>query len=186
MCALICIRQTDLKALIAYSSVTHMAIVISAILTNSQWAWHGVLIIMVAHGLVSSALFALRNRCYSIVKTRRLFLTKGLISFSPVLSFMWFLSLAANMGAPPSVNLQSEIIITIGIVYATSTLSFLIALSLFLRAAYCLHVFVATQHGGLRYAVSRFLPLPPRTMLCIFLHILPAFFLILKTEPFSC
>ena len=186
VCALICIRQTDLKALIAYSSVTHMAIVIAAILRNSQWAWHGVLIIMIAHGLVSSALFALCNSCYGVVKTRSLFLTKGLISFSPLISFIWFFSVAANIGAPPSINLQREIMMTIGILHTSITLTVLVGMSLFLRAAYCLHVFVSTQHGGLRPNVSGFLAVPSQTRVCILLHILPAFVLILKTEPFSC
>ena len=184
--AMICIRQTDLKALVAYSSVTHMAIIIAAILTNSQWAWQGALCIIIAHGLVSSALFALCNSCYALVKTRRLFLTKGLISISPLMSFIWFLSLAANIGAPPSINLQREIMITIRILWGSSLFAGLLALSLFLSAAYCLHMFVATQHGRLRTATSGLLPITPRTTLCIFLHVLPAFLLILKTEPFSC
>ena len=53
---------------------------------------------------------------------------------------------------------------------------------LFLGAAYCLHVFVATQHGRLRYSFSSLSGLTRRGSLCVILHLVPVFGLILKRE----
>jgi len=80
---LICLRQTDLKALVAYSSVSHMGLVIAGIFSNSTWGWQGALIIILAHGLASSALFVLVDASYKLTTTRRLYLTKGLLSVFP-------------------------------------------------------------------------------------------------------
>lgn len=136
-----------------------------------------------AHGLVSSALFVLCNISYSIFKTRSLFLIKGTLSFRPLLTFMWFFALAANMGAPPAINLQGEIMLVVGVlqVCGGGLLPFVVT-SLFLRAAYCLHVFIATQHGSLSYSFSSPIRVSVRSILCVFLHLMPVFLLILKRE----
>jgi len=66
---------------------------------------------MLAHGFTSSALFALANVTYGITGTRRLMLTKGLLVLSPHLAALWFVGLVANLGAPPRINLQAEILL---------------------------------------------------------------------------
>jgi NADH-ubiquinone oxidoreductase chain 4 len=85
---LICIRQPDLKSLIAYSSVGHIGLILTGMLSNSSWGMSGSLIIIVAHGLRSSALFIIANLSYEITHTRRMFLTKGLITINPIMT-MW-------------------------------------------------------------------------------------------------
>jgi len=70
---------------------------------------------MVAHGLVSSRLFVLANLCYLAFQTRSLFLTKGVLCLRPVIGACWFIALGANIGAPPSINLQSELIMLLGV-----------------------------------------------------------------------
>ena len=59
--SLICIRQTDLKSLIAYSSITHMGIVIGGLITLLYWGYCGSYTLMIAHGLCSSGLFCQAN-----------------------------------------------------------------------------------------------------------------------------
>lgn len=83
---LICMRQPDLKSLIAYSSVGHIGLILTGILSNSAWGISGSLIIIVAHGLSSSALFIIANLSYEITHTRSIFLTKGLITINPTIT----------------------------------------------------------------------------------------------------
>lgn len=80
---LICVRQTDLKALIAYSSVAHMGLIIAGIISITLWGWAGALRIILAHGLSSPALFSLSGLLYETTNTRSLFLTKGFLTLIP-------------------------------------------------------------------------------------------------------
>lgn len=83
---LICMRQPDLKSLIAYSSVGHMGLILAGVLANNTFGILGALIIIIAHGLRSSSLFIMANIRYEITHTRRMFLTKGLISVTPIIT----------------------------------------------------------------------------------------------------
>jgi len=76
--SVICFRQVDLKALIAYSSVGHMRLVAGGVLIKTSWSVSGSLMMMVAHGLVSSCLFALANLVYERRGRRTLKITRGL------------------------------------------------------------------------------------------------------------
>ena len=79
----ICLRQTDMKALIAYSSVAHMGLVLRGAATLSLWGYRGAVVVMIGHGLCSSGLFCLANVVYERVGRRRLFIAKGLLNFMP-------------------------------------------------------------------------------------------------------
>jgi NADH-ubiquinone oxidoreductase chain 4 len=89
--SLICIRQTDLKSLIAYSSVAHISIVIGGIITMSYWGLCGSFTLIIAHGLCSSGLFCLANISYERLGSRRLLISRGLSSLMPRISFWWFI-----------------------------------------------------------------------------------------------
>jgi len=78
----VCLRQSDLKALIAYSSVGHMRLVAGGILLGTSWGVKGALMLMVAHGLISSCLFCLANLVYERSGTRTLKVTRGLKGLS--------------------------------------------------------------------------------------------------------
>lgn len=86
--AIICVRQTDLKALIAYSSVGHMSLVAGGILLKKVWGVRGALMLMIAHGLISSCLFCLANLVYERTGSRTLKITRGLSSIS-FLIYVW-------------------------------------------------------------------------------------------------
>ena len=104
-----CLRQLDLKLLIAYSSVAHIGIVLGGIFTISFWGFNGGFLIIIAHGLCSSGLFCLANISYERLQTRRILINKGLINFIPSLSLWWFLLCRSNISAPLSLNLIAEI-----------------------------------------------------------------------------
>jgi NADH-ubiquinone oxidoreductase chain 4 len=85
--SLICIRQTDLKSLIAYSSVAHMGIVVGGIITMNYWGACGSFVLIIAHGLCSSGLFCLANISYERLGRRSLLIGHGMLSLIPRISF---------------------------------------------------------------------------------------------------
>ena len=84
--SLICLRQFDIKSLVAYSSVAHIGLVISGILIINLSGIIGSLILILAHGLCSSGLFCLTNIVYERTSSRSLFINKGIINIIPFLS----------------------------------------------------------------------------------------------------
>lgn len=108
---LVCLRQRDMKALIAYSSVVHIGLVVRGIITLRYIGIVGAYILIVGHGLCSSGMFCLASLSYDRVGRRSLFVNKGLIAFLPGAALLWFLISSSNMAAPPSINLLGEIIL---------------------------------------------------------------------------
>src|SRR6218665_3320747 len=84
--SLICFRQSDLKSLIAYSSVGHMGLIVAGALINPNWGFQGALAIKICHGLKYLTLFVIANINYELTHTRSLYLTKGLIVVAPSLT----------------------------------------------------------------------------------------------------
>nr|YP_010309751.1 NADH dehydrogenase subunit 4 [Gnathium nitidum]UMR54868.1 NADH dehydrogenase subunit 4 [Gnathium nitidum] len=183
--SLICLRQGDIKSLIAYSSVTHMGLAVSGILTLNFWGMSGALLMMIAHGLCSSGLFCLANINYERLSSRSLFLNKGLINIMPSLSLWWFLFLSSNMAAPPSLNLMSEIMLINSLLsYEVLNMAVLMGLSFF-AAAYSLYLYAFSQHGKVYSGMFNFNSGFMREYLLLLLHWLPLNVLILKGELMS-
>lgn len=182
---IICIRQPDLKSLIAYSSVGHIGLILAGILSNNTWGLAGALIIIIAHGLCSSALFVLANMSYEATHTRRIFLTKGLITIAPVISMWWFILTACNIAAPPSINLLREIILITSVVSNTNATTLTIGLIRFLTAAYSLQIYSSTQHGHIRSFSNPLSPIKIKDMLILLTHLLPIVLIIIKPEVIS-
>lgn len=82
----ICLRQTDLKSLIAYSSVSHIGLVVGGILIQTPWGFSGALVLIIAHGLTSSALFCLANTNYERTHSRTIVLARGLQMVLPLIT----------------------------------------------------------------------------------------------------
>nr|APX40819.1 NADH dehydrogenase subunit 4 [Smaragdina concolor] len=180
--SLICLRQSDIKSLIAYSSVAHMGLALSGIMTLTVWGFYGSLVLMLGHGLCSSGLFCLANIMYERMSSRSLYLNKGLINFLPSFSFWWFVLLACNMAAPPSLNLLGEISLINSLVfYNFLTTPFLMLVSFF-SAAYSLYLYSYTQHGVTGSGMFSFSSGNLREYLLIFLHWLPLNLLIVKGD----
>nr|YP_010620988.1 NADH dehydrogenase subunit 4 [Periplaneta ceylonica]WAX39371.1 NADH dehydrogenase subunit 4 [Periplaneta ceylonica] len=180
--SLICMRQTDLKSLIAYSSVAHMGIVIGGLMTLNYWGFCGSYILMIAHGLCSSGLFCLANISYERLNSRSLLINKGLMSFMPSMTMWWFLLSSCNMAAPPSLNLLGEISLLNSLIgWSWLTMYMLIFLSFF-SAAYTLYLYSYSQHGmfysGMYSCSLGYL----REYLLLFLHWFPLNLLILNSD----
>nr|UFR82924.1 NADH dehydrogenase subunit 4 [Chalcosoma caucasus caucasus] len=180
--SLICLRQIDIKSLIAYSSVSHMGLVLSGIMTLNYWGMSGALVMMIAHGLCSSGLFCLANILYERTHSRSFFLNKGLINLMPLMSLWWFLFSCCNMAAPPSLNLLGEIMLINSLVsWSNWTMIFIMFMSFF-SAAYSLYLYAYTQHGKFYSGMYSISSDSIREYLLLLLHWLPLNFLILKSE----
>nr|YP_009528973.1 NADH dehydrogenase subunit 4 [Ophraella communa]AST14960.1 NADH dehydrogenase subunit 4 [Ophraella communa] len=182
--SLICIRQSDMKSLIAYSSVSHMGLVLAAILTLNYWGIWGALLMMLAHGLCSSGLFCLANISYERVHSRSLYMNKGMLNIIPNLSLFWFLLISSNMAAPPSLNLVSEIMLINSIVGFSSLSMIFLSLISFFSAVYSLYLYSYSQHGSYFSSLFMFYSGLFREYLLLMLHWLPLNYLFLKLELF--
>nr|AOR07195.1 NADH dehydrogenase subunit 4 [Mesenchytraeus hydrius] len=180
--SLICMRQPDLKSLIAYSSVGHMGLMLAGLLANNTWGMMGALMMMIAHGLSSSALFIMANMSYEITHTRSMFLTKGLMSIAPIMTMWWFLFTAANMAAPPSINLLSEIFLISSVMSYSVSALFPVAMISFFTAAYSLLMYSSMQHGQLSTFANPLQMMKTKDMLLLLAHLLPILVIILKPE----
>nr|UFQ23940.1 NADH dehydrogenase subunit 4 [Anopheles albitarsis] len=180
--SLICLRQTDLKALIAYSSVAHMGIVLSGLLTLNYWGLTGSYALMIAHGLCSSGLFCLANISYERMGSRSLLINKGLLNFMPTLSLWWFLLCSGNMAAPPTLNLLGEISLLNSIVAWSWVTMIMLTFLSFFSAAYSLYLFAYSQHGKVYSGVHFFSVGTVREFSLLMLHWVPLNILILKSS----
>nr|QEH58847.1 NADH dehydrogenase subunit 4 [Caroperla siveci] len=179
----ICLRQTDMKALIAYSSVAHMGIVLGGLMTLSYWGFCGAFTLMIAHGLCSSGLFCLANISYERLGSRSLLVNRGLMNFMPSMTLWWFLLSSCNMAAPPSLNLLSEISLLNSLVSWGWTTMVMLSFLSFFSAAYTLYLYSYSQHGKIYSGVYSCCMGYLREYQLLFLHWLPLNLLILKSEP---
>nr|WNH22475.1 NADH dehydrogenase subunit 4 [Scorpaena albifimbria] len=177
-----CLRQTDLKSLIAYSSVSHMGLVVGGILIQSPWGVTGALILMIAHGLTSSALFCLANTNYERIHSRTMLLARGLQMALPLMTTWWFISTLANLALPPLPNLMGEIMIITSLFNWSYWTLVLTGAGTLITASYSLYMFLMTQRGPLPPHIIMLEPSHTREHLIMALHLIPLILLIAKPE----
>nr|WNH19419.1 NADH dehydrogenase subunit 4 [Caristius macropus] len=178
----ICLRQTDLKSLIAYSSVSHMGLVAGGILIQTPWGFTGALILMIAHGLTSSALFCLANTNYERTHSRTMVLARGLQMILPLMTTWWFIASLANLALPPLPNLMGELMIITSLFNWSNWTLALTGAGTLITAGYSLYMFLMTQRGPLPAHIIALDPSHSREHLIMALHLLPLILLILKPE----
>nr|YP_009564006.1 NADH dehydrogenase subunit 4 [Gebiacantha plantae]QAX91356.1 NADH dehydrogenase subunit 4 [Gebiacantha plantae] len=178
--SLMCLRQVDIKSLIAYSSVAHMGLVLCGLVVFGWWGLNGSVVVMVGHGLCSSGLFCLANMVYERVGSRSLLISKGLLSFMPSMGLWWFLLSVGNMAAPPTLNLLGEINLIMSVVSWSSLTMVGISLLSFFSAAYTLYMYSLSQHGVFYNSIYSVCSGKVREYLVLLLHWLPLNILILK------
>nr|YP_009370118.1 NADH dehydrogenase subunit 4 [Bavayia robusta]BAX39025.1 NADH dehydrogenase subunit 4 [Bavayia robusta] len=147
MTSLICLRQTDLKSIIAYSSVSHMGLVTAAALIKTPWSILGAMILMIAHGLTSSMLFCLANTNYERTHTRTLLMIRSLQTILPLMTTWWLIACLMNMALPPSINLLGELVIITSLFNWTHTTIILTGLTTLITATYSLYIFLTSQQS---------------------------------------
>nr|YP_010000972.1 NADH dehydrogenase subunit 4 [Falcunculus frontatus]QOD96910.1 NADH dehydrogenase subunit 4 [Falcunculus frontatus] len=185
MTSAICLRQIDLKALIAYSSVSHMGLVVAATMIQTQWAFSGAMILMISHGLTSSMLFCLANTNYERTHSRILLLTRGLQPLLPLMAIWWLLANLTNMALPPTTNLMAELTIVIALFNWSSLTIILTGAAILLTASYTLYMLMMTQRGTLPSHITSIQNSSTREHLLMALHMIPMILLIFKPELIS-
>nr|QGT77317.1 NADH dehydrogenase subunit 4 [Tenuipotamon yuxiense] len=183
--SLVCLRQVDIKSLIAYSSVVHMGLVLCGVMIFSWWGLMGAVVVMVGHGLCSSGLFSLANMVYERVGSRSLFMSKGLLNFMPSMGMWWFILSVSNMAAPPSLNMVGEIGLIIGMISWSSVSIIMIMFISFFSAAYTLYMYSLSQHGLFYNSLYACCSGKVREYLVLFLHWVPLNSLILNMKLVS-
>nr|WKW89313.1 NADH dehydrogenase subunit 4 [Scirtothrips hansoni] len=180
--SLICFRQVDLKCLVAFSSVSHMSMVIMGFFVFSKLGIMSCFMLMVAHGLCSSGLFYLINVVYERSGTRSLFLNKGLMSVFPSLSMWWFILCSFNMASPPSLNLLSEIFIISSSFSWSFALISMLMMVCFLSAMYNLFLFTSCNHGYINSNLNFLNSCYIVEFLNLFMHLFPVLLMFLKLD----
>lgn len=175
-----CLRQLDLKILIAYSSVAHIGLVLRGLFTLSYWGINGRFLIIIAHGLCSSGLFCLANISYERLFRRRILINKGIMNFIPSITLWWFLICSRNISAPLSLNLISEIKLINRLISWSFINIVLLFLLCFFRASYRFYLYSISQHGIFYSRIYSFSNNNQREYIIIFFHWFPLNILFLK------
>ena len=132
--------QTDLKRLVAYTSVSHMGFVILGVFSFNELAYQGVVIQMVAHGISTGALFILVGQLYARIHTRDMNRMGGLWEKAPVMGAIGLVFSMASLGLPGLGNFVAELLILIGVFKANVLMSCLASLGLIAATIYSLRI----------------------------------------------
>nr|QCS26687.1 NADH dehydrogenase subunit 4 [Pachyhynobius shangchengensis] len=185
MTGMICMRQTDLKSLIAYSSVSHMGLVIAATLIQTPWSFSGAIILMISHGMISSALFCLANMNYERTHSRTLLLMRGAQTMLPLMTTWWLLTNLSNMALPPSLNLWAELIIMVSLFNWSNWTILITGIGTLITASYTLYMFLMTQRGPMPNHLKLTTPTFTREHFIMSVHMIPMMLFIFKPELIS-
>lgn len=147
--SLVALAQTDIKKLIAYSSVAHMGLVTLGLFTLNQQGMEGAIFQMLSHGVVSAALFLCVGVIYDRVHTRELAAYGGLSSVMPRYAILFMLFTMASVGLPGTSGFVGEFLAIIGAWQVSKLLALLAASGMVLGAAYMLYLYRRVLFGAL-------------------------------------
>ena len=174
---IVCTSHRDIKVIIAYSSVVHIAFIILGVLSYSMWGVSGAIMIIISHGICSSGIFSCANMIYERSHSRNILSNKGFINLFPSLAIIWFILCIANFGGPFTYNLIREIILIVNLNLLTSPLIVRVILISFFSAAYNLILYSNTQQGSLINSIHSFNIFNRRELIVLLSHIFPLIFI---------
>ncbi len=145
--SLIALVQHDMKKLIAYSSVAHMAIVTAALFAFNVQGFEGAMMVMLGHGLVSGALFLCVGVIYDRLHTREIDRYGGLAINMPKYAIFFLLFTMASIGLPGTSNFIGEFLGLAGIYQASSWVALVCTTGIILGAAYMLYLYRRVAFG---------------------------------------
>lgn len=140
-------QQTDMKRLLAYTSISHMGFVLLALYAGNILTFQGLMIMMLAHGLSSAALFIMCGQVYERTHTRDMRLMGGIRGQLPYLSFFLMFFIAALVGIPGLGNFIGEFLILMGSFKSFPVFTILAAISLVFAGLYGLILIHRTLFG---------------------------------------
>jgi len=143
------IRQNDTKAVIAYSSVAHMAVVLLGLFSNTIQGIEGGILLGLAHGIVSPALFIICGGIiYSRTHSRVILYHKGLANYMPVFTIFFLFFTLFNAGVPLSLNWSGEVLSLTGIWFRNPIVATLGATGIVLSACYSIFLYNRISYGS--------------------------------------
>ena len=149
------IRTTDVKELIAYSSVCHAAVYLIGVFSNTLQGLEGSIVLGLAHGFVSSGLFICAGGVlYDRTGTRSIYFYRGMAQLMPILGILFFILTLGNCGTPLTLNFIGEFMSLYSIVERLPVLGVFACTSIVFSAAYSVYLFNRVSFGG---SFTRFL-----------------------------
>ncbi|QNQ11557.1 NADH-quinone oxidoreductase subunit M [Sphingomonas alpina] len=156
--SLVALVQSDMKKLIAYSSVAHMAIVTIGLFAFNQQGIEGAMIVMLSHGLVSGALFLCVGVIYDRLHTREIDRYGGLAINMPKYALFFMLFTMASVGLPGTSGFVGEFLSLAGTYKVSTTITLLCTTGIILGAAYMLYLYRRVVFGDLTKDDVRAMP----------------------------
>jgi NADH-ubiquinone oxidoreductase chain 4 len=143
------LRTTDIKELIAYSSVCHASVYLIGIFSNTIQGLEGSIVLGLAHGFVSSGLFiAAGGVLYDRTGTRSIYFYRGIAQLMPIFAILFFILSLGNCGAPLTINFIGEFMSLYGVFEKLPLLGLLACSSIVFSAAYSIYLFNRISFGG--------------------------------------
>ncbi len=156
--SLIALVQHDIKKLIAYSSVAHMAIVTAGLFAFNQQGLEGAMVMMLSHGLVSGALFLCVGVIYDRLHTREIGRYGGLSINMPKYALFFLLFTMASIGLPGTSGFVAEFLSLAGVYEVSSVATFVLTTGIILGAAYMLYLYRRVAFGEQKNADAAAMP----------------------------
>lgn len=148
--SLVALVQSDMKKLIAYSSVAHMAIVTIGLFAFNAQGIEGAMMVMLGHGLVSGALFLCVGVIYDRLHTREISRYGGLAINMPRYAILFLLFTMASIGLPGTSNFVGELLSLMGTYQVSTTIALLCTTGIILGAAYMLYLYRRVVFGEIK------------------------------------
>jgi NADH-quinone oxidoreductase subunit M len=147
--SLVALVQTDMKKLIAYSSVAHMGFVTMGIFAANEFGVQGAIFQMISHGVVSGALFLCVGVVYDRLHTRDIEAYGGLVNRMPQYAFVFMVFTMANVGLPGTSGFVGEFLTLLAIFQVNTWVAFFAAFGVILSAGYALWLYRRVIFGAL-------------------------------------
>lgn len=143
------IRQIDFKALVAYSSISHIAVIILGLFSNDIIGIEGAILLALAHGVISPAIFIIVGGVlYDRYHTRIISYYRGINIYIPILTILFFITSCCNFGVPLSLNWLGEFISLAGIYSQSPYVSIIGCSSILLSACYSIWLWSRISTGS--------------------------------------
>ena len=166
--SLVALMQTDMKKLVAYSSVAHMGFVTIGIFTFSQQGIEGGIFQMISHGLISGALFLSVGVVYDRIHSREINRYGGLVNRMPKYAFLFLLFTLANVGLPGTSGFVGEFLVLVGVFQINTWIALFATLGVVLSAAYALWLYRRVIFGSLdKEDLKNIIDLKPREIITL-------------------
>lgn len=156
--SLVALVQADMKKLIAYSSIAHMAFVTAGMFALNEQGIEGSLVMMLSHGLVAAALFLCVGVIYDRLHTREISRYGGLADTMPRYAVLLLFFTMASVGLPATSGFVAEFLVLIGLYQTSTWATFVMTTGIILGAAYMLWLYRRVAYGAAAGDDTRAMP----------------------------